>query len=206
MTRTASSHERLVRMTSTAILAAIIIAFTFIPYVGYIVYGGLSITTLHIPVILGAIVLGPGAGLILGTVWGITCLIYAAMNGTADAIIFLNPLISVLPRILVGYLAGWYYVWLRKLFAGRASAKGGKTAAISSAVLTSAFGTLTNTVLVLTAIQLFGSDGLFSLQAVFKNIISVAVTVNGIVELVAAIILCTAISQALFRGRVLKSN
>ena len=103
---------QLFKLTLTAMFCALIIALTFIPYTGYIVYGLLSITTIHVVVIIGAVILGPWGGTILGLVWGVTCLIYAAMNGTADAAIFLDPRISVLPRILVGLAAGWYYTCL----------------------------------------------------------------------------------------------
>lgn len=107
--------NQLFQLTLTAMFSAIIIALTFIPFTGYISYGLLSITTIHVVVILGAVVLGPLRGTILGLVWGVTCLLYAFMNGTADAVIFLNPMISVVPRILVGLAAGWYYRGLRRL-------------------------------------------------------------------------------------------
>ena len=70
----------------TAMFCAIIIALTFIPYTGYITYGLLSITTLHIPVLLGT-TLFPKRGLLFGTVWGVTCLLYALANGTNTALV-----------------------------------------------------------------------------------------------------------------------
>ena len=142
----------------TAMFCAIIIALTFIPYTGYITYGLLSITTLHIPVLLGT-TLFPKRGLLFGTVWGVTCLLYALANGTADAAIFLNPLISVVPRMLVGLFAGLYFIGFSKLFSRFLSpAKAGTVAALVTAVL----GTLTNTALVLSAISLFGTCLLYT--------------------------------------------
>ena len=81
---------------------------TFVPYLGYISYGGLSITLLHIPVIIGAIVLGPKYGGVLGGVWGITCIIKAVLAPPTplEGVIFRNPVVALIPRILVGIVAG----------------------------------------------------------------------------------------------------
>lgn len=186
----------LVKTVLTAMFCALVIAMTFTPYVGYIVYGGLSITTLHVVVILGAVILGPARGTIIGLVWGVTCLIYAAMNGTADAIIFLNPLISVVPRILVGFGAGWYYKLFDPLF--RKFIHNSKTASAASAIVTAVLGTLTNTVLVLTAISLFGGNGLIKFGKVLTVIVQTALALNGVVELIMAIVLVPALSLPLF--------
>jgi uncharacterized membrane protein len=189
-------EKSLEKMVLTAMFCAIIIAMTFIPQVGYIVYGGLSITTLHVVVILGAVMLGPVRGTILGLVWGVTCLIFAAMNGTADAAIFLDPRISVIPRILVGHLSAWYYQGLKSLI-GKFY-HGGKTVEVISATVTGILGTLTNTVLVLTAISLFGGSGVLKLGMVLSVIIQTAIALNGIIELVLATILVPALSVPLF--------
>lgn len=193
-----SKSKNLLKMTLTAMFCAIVIAMTFIPYVGYIVYGGLSITTLHVVVILGAVILGPTSGTIIGLTWGVTCLVYAAMSGTADAMIFLDPRISVIPRILVGFAAGWFYRLLKpvsdKLFRNK---QNGSVAAASA--VTGVLGTATNTVLVLTAISLFGGSGVIKLGMVLQTIIQVALTLNGTIELVMAIVLIPALSVPLFK-------
>lgn len=173
---------------------ALIIALTFIPYTGYIVYGLLSITTIHVVVIIGAVILGPWGGTILGLVWGVTCLIYAAMNGTADAAIFLDPRISVLPRILVGLAAGWYYTGFHKLFS-KWHKDGNSTLA---AALTGLFGTLTNTVLVLSAISIFGT-GVATLGSTLTTILKTAFALNGVVETILAVVVVPAVSLPLFR-------
>lgn len=102
------------KVQETSLLAmfiAIIVAMTFIPYVGYIsIPGGLSITTLHIPVIVAVVLLKKyWTGLVIGTAWGLTCWINALLNATADAVIFYNPLISVLPRAIAGVLIIAFY-------------------------------------------------------------------------------------------------
>lgn len=186
--------NQLFTLTLTAMFCALIIALTFIPYTGYITYGLLSITTIHVVVILGAVMLGPLRGAVLGGVWGVTCLIYAMMNGTADAAIFLDPRISVIPRILVGFAAGWYYRGFNKLFSKLRREVNSALAAILTAVL----GTLTNTALVLSAISLFGT-GVATLGSTLTAIIQAALALNGIVETLLAVVLVPAISLPLFR-------
>ncbi|HCA30960.1 MAG TPA: ECF transporter S component [Ruminococcaceae bacterium] len=188
--------KNLEKMVLTAMFCAIVIAMTFIPQVGYIAYGGLSITTLHVIVILGAVILGPVRGTILGLVWGITCLIFAAMNGTADAAIFLDPRISVVPRIFVGLLSAWYFIGIKALIGKFIQNR--KTVEVISATATGILGTITNTVLVLTAINLFGGSGVLKLGMVLSTIIQTAIAINGIVELVLSAILLPSLSTPLF--------
>lgn len=182
--------QKTLYMTQLAMFSAIIIVMTFVPYLGYItIPGALSITTLHIPVIIGAIALGKRGGTVLGAVWGISCLIYALMNGTADAVIFYNPLISVLPRIIVGFLAALFYQLALKLINRRPAAIG----------IAAVLGTLSNTILVLTAIELFGKNGFISLTGLVGGIFSTIIAINGVIELVAAIIITIPAGIALLR-------
>ena len=61
-------------MVSVALMAAIIIVLANTP-LGMIQLPVIKATTVHIPVIIGAILLGPSAGAILGGVFGICSLI-----------------------------------------------------------------------------------------------------------------------------------
>ena len=45
-----------------AVIAAIIVIMAFVPFLGYIPLGFMNATTVHIPVIIGAIILGPKYG------------------------------------------------------------------------------------------------------------------------------------------------
>ncbi len=192
-------------LTQLAILSAIVILMTFAPYVGYIFLGGVSITLLHIPVILGAAVMGPKAGGILGTVWGLTCWIKAVISPPSplEGILFRNPIVAVLPRILAGLVAGWIFLLFVRIL------KNNWISAGVSALL----GTLTNTIFTLGAIFLFfggskGSDlGITALDlGSFLKFILATLAANGIAEMVAAIVLVVPISQALLAlGRRLKA-
>jgi len=106
-----------------AILFAIIIVMAFVPSVGYIpiIPGVAYATLLHIPVLIGAIFLGWKWGLALGLTFGITSMIQAfIMMGPANAP-FTNPLVSVLPRALIGVLAPFMFKWLTKVLKAKKS-------------------------------------------------------------------------------------
>ena len=76
---------------------------------------GLAITLLHIPTILGALIIGWPAGLGIGAIFGIFSLIQAASNPVGLDALFVNPLISVLPRILFGLTVAFIFSLLSKI-------------------------------------------------------------------------------------------
>lgn len=196
------------KLVLAAVFIAIIIVMTAVPYTGYITYlpGGIAITTLHIPVIIGAVFLGWKYGALLGGVWGITCVVKAYLNPEAGNIPFQNPLVSVLPRIIVGIVAGLVFA----LAAGRYSKKSLEEQAarrrmvqrdreILAAGVAALAGTLTNTVLVLTMLHFFGALGTTDIAQVFSTVVKTIVGVNGVIELCAALIIVPALWGALGR-------
>ena len=113
-------------MVSVALMAAIVILLANTP-LGMIQLPIIKATTVHIPVIIGAVLLGPSAGAILGGVFGICSMI---SNTTAPTLLsfafspFLaEDLLGVVKtlwiaigcRILIGVVAGWVWIGLRKL-------------------------------------------------------------------------------------------
>lgn len=76
-------------------------------HLGYIqINPTISLTIMHIPVLLAAILAGLPGGLTTGLIFGLTSLVNAAANpsGVLDPL-FVNPLCSVLPRVLFGAVA-----------------------------------------------------------------------------------------------------
>lgn len=180
-------HENIRNFVLTAMFSALIIVMTIVPYTGYIKVGLLiDITTLHIVVAIGAILLGWKYGAFLGLVWGVTCFIRAFTDPAS--IMFTNPLISVLPRIIVGLVAGLVFEKLSKTTLDKT------VCALIAAIV----GTLTNTVLVLSAIYIFG--GMFeSYKAffeLFKTIFATIISLNGGIEIVAAVIIVPLVYKA----------
>ena len=170
-------------LTRAGILSALIIVMTVVPYTGYINYGLVEITTLHIVVAVGAVMLGWQYGAVLGFVWGVTCMLRALTNPLWAP--FVNPLISLVPRVLVGIVGGLTAQGLRKF-----RLRSGVVAALSAAA-----ATLTNTVLVLSALKLFSAvlTGLPLLGTIYATLIGV----NGSIELVTAILLVPVIVAAI---------
>ena len=168
------------KLVAASILSALIVVMSVMPYTGYISYGTIEITTLHIVVILGAVLLGWKYGALLGLVWGVTCLIRAYATVIYLPFGFGNPLVSVLPRILVGAVAGLVFGALEKT----------RVRTTVSLMIATVAGTLTNTVLVLTAMSIFCRT---SMAAAISTIIKTLISVNGSIELVAAIIIVPAV-------------
>ena len=171
------------KLTTAGVLAALIVVMTVVPYTGYIPIGATEMTTLHIVVAVGAVMLGWRYGAFLGLVWGVTCVLRATTNPLWAP--FINPLISVLPRILVGVAAGLCMQALRKRNCRPSLA----------ASLSAAAATVTNTVLVLTAMKLF--DSTYAGMPLFGTIYTSLIAVNGVIELIASIVLVPSVINVL---------
>jgi uncharacterized membrane protein len=102
-----------------------------IPFIG-------NATIMHIPAIVGGALEGPVVGLLAGAIFGIFSFLYA------ENPVFLNPLVAVLPRLLIGVVAWAVFVGLRRWSIDLASAAAG------------ILGSFTNTVGVLGLAILFG--------------------------------------------------
>lgn len=103
-------------ITINSILIALTAIMTFVPYIGYITIGGtLSFTTLHIIVIFAAAFFGFKEGIVTSFAFGLFCLIKAAsMPGSPADADFVNPLISILPRVLFGLASSTAFYFVRK--------------------------------------------------------------------------------------------
>ena len=176
-----------------AILFAIIIVMAFVPSVGYIpiIPGVAYATLLHIPVLIGSIFLGWKWGLALGLTFGITSMIQAfIMMGPANAP-FTNPLVSVLPRALIGVLAPFMFKWLTKAFKGK-----------EKLALFFTFGIMTiiHTVIVLTLLYGAIKTGHYYTKTVediaettFEKVVFAILSWNSLAEIVLAVLIGPAI-------------
>ena len=172
--------------------------------IGFIPLPVIKATTMHIPVILGAVLLGPKAGAFLGAVFGF-CSIWA--NTTTPGLLsfafspFMTTegLVGVAKslwiglgcRILFGVLAGWFWILFRKLLKN-------ENAALA---VTAAVATICHTLLVMGSIYLlltqqYAAAKNVAVSAVFGLIMG-TVTASGIPEAIAAAVLVTVIGKAL---------
>lgn len=186
-------QQKTLNLVQLSILSALIIIMTFSP-IGFIQVGVISITLIHIPVIIGGVMLGTKSGAILGVIFGLSSVARAVTSALAGDILF-NPFISgnpfgslcmaIVPRILLGVLAGLLFKGFSKVI---------KKPTIPL-VLASVISTLVHTFSVLCLMMIFFDT--FALVDIFMFIISI----NGLLEMVVAGIACTSVATALTRIR-----
>ena len=178
-----SSRTR--RLVITAMLIAVSIVLSIpigvgpLTSLGFITLGpAIAFTFMHVPAIIGAVMEGPIVGLIVGAAFGLFSLFLAGQQpaGSPNAI-FVDPLISVVPRLFIGPVAWFIY----RAFKGLSEN--------GSLVASALAGTLTNTVLVIGAIALRLGVPFFATLA--------TVSVNVVIELIVAAVLVVAIVGAL---------
>ena len=190
-------------MVSVALMAAIVIVLANTP-LGMIQLPVIKATTVHIPVILGAILLGPGAGAILGAVFGICSLVSNTMAPTLLSFAFSPFLsttgipgalkaiwISVGCRILIGVAAGWLWVLFTKI----------KLNQFIALPIVGFVGSMVNTVTVMGSIYfLFAQQYAEAKEVAFTAVFGLVmgtVTASGIPEAIAAAILVLALGKVL---------
>ncbi len=189
-------NKKTLRITELGVLMALILILTFTPIGMIPLTPAVSATTVHIPTIIGSILLGPGYGAVLGAFMGIASLLRALfMPASALDPLFINPLVSVLPRIFVGLVPGLLFKAMRKF-----SEKGNAQKSLSIG-LSAAAGTLTNTILVLSALFLIYPDslGVSSVATAVWGIISTIIAVNGLTEIISAVVISIPVVLALLK-------
>ncbi len=190
-------------LVSLAMMCAVLLVLGMTG-IGFIQLPVIKATTMHIPVILGAILLGPGAGAVLGGVFGL-CSIWA--NTTAPGLLSFafSPFMTTegLPgvlkslwialgcRILLGLLAGWFWKLFKKVL---------KKDYVALPV-TAALASVCHTILVMGSIyvllaQQYADAKNVAASAVF-NLVLGTIVASGIPEAIAAAILVTGIGKAL---------
>lgn len=186
------------QLAEMALLSAVILLLAFTP-LGYIRTLGLEITLIVVPVTVGAVTLGSGAGAVLGAVFGITSFIQCfGMSPFGTVLLGLNPaatfVICVVPRVLMGWLTGLIYRGLEKMPLMRKA----------SLVLANLAGPILNTLFFMCTLlaffyrtefvqgiaQTLGTSNVFAFAMAF-------VGVNGAVEAALCFVAGSAVSKAL---------
>ena len=193
-----------------ALMAAIIIILANTP-LGMIQLPVIKATTVHIPVIIGAILLGPLAGGILGFVFGVCSLISNTMAPTLLSFAFSPFLstgalkaiwISVGCRILIGVVSGWIWILFRKTCTKHISYQ------LILLAITGFIGSMVNTVTVMGSIyvlfaQQYADAKNVALSSVWGLIMG-TVTASGIPEAIAAAILVSIITRVLLKLNIIE--
>ena len=190
------------RMVALAMMAAIVALLANTP-LGLIQTPIIKATTVHIPVILGAILLGPSAGCALGAVFGVCSLISNTIAPTVTSFAF-SPVyadgpvgavkalwIAVGCRILIGFVSSWLWIILKKV----------KLPDLAALPIVGFVGSMTNTVAVMGSIyfllaEQYAQAREVAVSAVY-GLVMATVTGAGVMEAIAALVLVTAIGKAL---------
>ncbi len=161
-------------------------------------------TIMHIPVILGGVLEGPVVGLITGAIFGLFSFLQPG------APFFADPLVSIFPRLFIGVVSYLVYFFSKKAInlATRPGAStapgaddtspgpttaGSKISRILPYLLAGAFGSATNTILVM---------GMATWRGYLPAEVSVSIGVlHGVPELIVAAILTVILVQGIQRIR-----
>ena len=130
-----SNNSKTYELVLTALFVAIIVVMASTP-LGFIPLVVINATTLHIPVIIGSLFLGPKKGGFLGGVFGITSFIKSTLVPSPSAFIFSpvaaltmlphnsigeavlivlkSSFIAIVPRIMIGIVPYFVYVGIKK--------------------------------------------------------------------------------------------
>lgn len=194
-------------LTLVGLLAAVEVVLTLTP-LGFVPLGVTKATTIHIPVILGAVLLGPAAGAVLGGVFGVLSVLTNTFQPTVTSFVFtpfyaLTPdfsgngwslVVAIVPRILIGVVSAYVFRVLARF------SKSGSAALIGAGIA----GSLTNTILVMGGIYLFFGESYaaakgIAFSALFGVIMGV-IGINGVLEAIVAAILTLALGRPLVKA------
>ena len=181
------------QMVRLAILIGIILLMSYTP-LGYLKVGTVEITFIMIPVVVGAVVMGPKAGAFLGGVFGFTSFLQCFGFSAFGTMLFgINPvftfILCMVPRVLMGWLSGVIFKKLHEV--DRTNVASYVIACISGAIL--------NTVLFVGfLLVLFGNTKeIQSFGSSLWLIIVAIVGVNGLIEAGVCAVVGSTISKAL---------
>ena len=187
-------------LTQLGLLIAITLVMALTP-LGYLRTPVLSLSFLTVPVAIGAIVLGPAAGAVLGLTFGLTSFYDAFVGGGLKAVLLtLNPagcfVTTVVARLLCGVLCGLVFAGLDRLLHGKKLAY----------VLASLSCPLFNTIFFMGFIMLFyyrtdyiqGFCSKYGVANPFALVLAM-VGVQGMIELVVCGTVASLISMAVAR-------
>lgn len=187
-------QQKTLRLVQLALLAAIIVVLQQIVIP---LPGGLTLSLVLVPIVVGAVLYGPTAGAVLGGVFGVvvTILVMTARAGDLSTMMWVaNPLVTALICIAKGVAAGWVAGLVAKAFKKRSFIGIVLAAAIAPIVNTGIFLLGMLTVfrdVMMTFAENIGMGG----TGVIYFAVVVLVGINFIVEFAANLILSPTIAS-----------
>ncbi len=190
-------HFSTIRMTQLALLIAIELIMAVTP-LGYIMIPPISATLMHIPVIVGALVMGPKAGAALGTVFGLTSLWKASTQATSPVDLAFSPFVSgkpiqslimcMGPRILLGVIAALLFKAFINAFHGKERISIGLSAVLA---------TICHTVMVLGLLAIFFSEFGMGVMTVVLSLVTVSSACEMLVAAIISVAVCIPLRRSL---------
>lgn len=180
------------QLTTIGLLSAISI-FMGLTGLGFIPLPFMKATIMHIPVIIGAIIEGPLVGATVGLVFGLFSIYQNITAPTLLSPVFMNPIIAIVPRVLIGIVAYYVYIFIKNKLKKETLAYG----------FSAAFGTLTNTCGVLGLTYLLCLNEYAALKEVsttaVAGILSTVALTNGIPECIITVLIIIPVVSGLKR-------
>ena len=188
------TQAKTLRLVQLALLAAIIV---LLQQIVIPLPGGLTLSLVLIPIVVGAVLFGPAAGAVLGGVFGVvvTILVMTGRAGELSTMMWIaNPLMTAFVCLLKGVAAGWVAGLVAAAFKKRQTGGIFLAAAVAPVVNTGIF--LLGMLTVFRGVMMEFADkiGMGGTTAVYFAIV-VLVGVNFIVEFAANMILSPAVTS-----------
>lgn len=180
------------QMTMVGMLSAISI-FLGVSGLGFIPIPPVKATIMHIPVIIGAIVEGPIVGGLVGLVFGLFSMYQNFTAPGPTSFLFWNPIIALVPRILIGIVAYYVYNFLHNKI---------KKQSISIGI-SALLATFTNTAGVLSLAYLLYLERYCAALGINPDTAAAAIAgigiTNGIPEAIVSAIICIPVIIAILK-------
>lgn len=156
---------------------------------GFIPIPPINATILHIPTLIGALLEGPKIGMVIGFIFGCYSLVQNMIQPNIMSFVFLNPIVSVLPRMLIGPIS---YLVYRYLPFKRA---------IWRVIIALFVGTMVHTILVMSLIYIIYAEPYAAAKGIpidhVANIVIGVAVFHGPLEALAAVVVGTPVVMAL---------
>mgnify|MGYP002509986102 FL=1 len=206
-----TKRSRNANIAIMAMFTAIIVIMAFTPF-GMIQLPLIKATIIHIPVIIGGILLGPKGGIYFGSLFGLVSFIANTITPSALSFAF-SPLVAVPgtgvgspwallvcfgPRILTAVTPWLFYTGMKKIMPAMKEGVRAVMLAISGAI-----GAITNTALVMGLIYILFKDAYAGLKGIpvteVKSVVLGVVAANGIPEAIVAAIVTPVVCMIIFK-------
>lgn len=193
-----TARKQIRKLTIHSMFIALIAIMGFVPFLGFLPIGaGVSITLIHLPVLLGAVLLSTRSSTLFGLSFGVVSLLVVLTNPTPlpTDLFFINPMISIFPRIMFGFFAGIILTFAKR-FEGPL-----QWMAISMGAF---IATVFHTVLVLSMLWIFESAAFVESFGNLFNLIWFILGLNGLLEALLAAFIIPVLYLTLYNIRSIR--